>query len=375
MINDRPTQLRVNLDAMLNNYNKLNSLNNEKIGLAVVKADSYGLGSKVIAEHLYQNGVRHFATATLEEALELKDVIKDSMVLVLGVINSQNVKYAVENNVSLTCPSKEWLEESLVHLQQIEGKLKIHVKLDTGMGRIGTSDLEELKEIDNLLDSEKIDFEGIFSHYSNADGEDDNYDNYQTENFERSLKIFTHKPKYIHIENSAGTVKYSNRDDQYNLTRIGIAMYGCYPSGNIEKLDKVQLEPVASLVSKVTHVKKIQAGQKLGYGVSYEAKQDEYIATVPIGYADGLLRRAQGFKIRVGSEECEIVGRVCMDQLMVRCSEKVKVGDDVLFFGEYNGQKVSVDEFAEYQNTISYEIFCCINKRVPRVYYKNKMEL
>ncbi|EGF87219.1 alanine racemase [Gemella haemolysans] len=375
MINDRPTQLRVNLDALLNNYNKLNSLNNEKIGLAVVKADSYGLGSKVIAEHLYQNGVRHFATATLEEALELKDVIKDSMVLVLGVINSQNVKYAVENNVSLTCPSKEWLEESLVHLQQIEGKLKIHVKLDTGMGRIGTSDLEELKEIDNLLDSEKIDFEGIFSHYSNADGEDDNYDNYQTENFERSLKIFTHKPKYIHIENSAGTVKYSNRDDQYNLTRIGIAMYGCYPSGNIEKLDKVQLEPVASLVSKVTHVKKFQAGQKLGYGVSYEAKQDEYIATVPIGYADGLLRRAQGFKIRVGSEECEIVGRVCMDQLMVRCSKNVKVGDDVLFFGEYSGQKVSVDEFAEYQNTISYEIFCCINKRVPRVYYKNKMEL
>lgn len=375
MINDRPTQLRVNLDALLNNYNKLNSLNNEKIGLAVVKADSYGLGSKVIAEHLYQNRVRHFATATLEEALELKDVIKDSMVLVLGVINSQNVKYAVENNVSLTCPSKEWLEESLVHLQQIEGKLKIHVKLDTGMGRIGASDLEELKEIDNLLDSEKIDFEGIFSHYSNADGEDDNYDNYQTENFERSLKIFTHKPKYIHIENSAGTVKYSNRDDQFNLTRIGIAMYGCYPSGNIEKLEKVQLEPVASLVSKVTHVKKFQAGQKLGYGVSYEAKQDEYIATVPIGYADGLLRRAQGFKIRVGSEECEIVGRVCMDQLMVRCSKNVKVGDDVLFFGEYSGQKVSVDEFAEYQNTISYEIFCCINKRVPRVYYKNKMEL
>ncbi|WP_314991040.1 alanine racemase [uncultured Gemella sp.] len=375
MINDRPTQLRVNLDALLNNYNKLNGLNNEKIGLAVVKADSYGLGSKVIAEHLFQNGVRHFATATLEEALELKDVIKDSMVLVLGVTNPQNVKYAVENNVSLTCPSKEWLEESLAHLQQIEGKLKIHVKLDTGMGRIGTSDLEELKEIDNLLDSEKIDFEGIFSHYSNADGEDDNYDNYQTENFERSLKIFTHKPKYIHIENSAGTVKYSNRDDQYNLTRIGIAMYGCYPSGNIEKLDKVQLEPVASLVSKVTHVKKFHAGQKLGYGVSYEAKQDEYIATVPIGYADGLLRRTQGFKIRVGSEECEIVGRVCMDQLMVRCSENVKVGDDVLFFGEYNGQKVSVDEFAEYQNTISYEIFCCINKRVPRVYYKNKMEL
>ena len=375
IIKDRPTQLRVDLDALLNNYNKLNSLNIEKIGLAVVKADSYGLGAKVIARHLYENGVRHFATATLEEALELKGIIKDSMILVLGVINPLNVKYAVENNISLTCPSKEWLEDALLQIQGFDKKLKIHVKIDTGMGRIGASELEELEEINNLLASEKIDFEGIFSHYSNADGENDNYDNYQTENFERSIKVFTHKPKYIHIENSAGTVKYSDREDQYNLSRIGITLYGCYPSENIEKLDKIKLESVASLVSKVTHVKKFSKGQRLGYGISYEAKEDEYIVTIPVGYADGILRRAQGFKIKVGSENCEIVGRVCMDQLMVRCSENIKVGDDVLIFGENNGQKISVDDFATYQDTISYEIFCCINKRVPRVYYKNKMEL
>lgn len=375
IIKDRPTQLRVDLDALLNNYNKLNNLNIEKIGLAVVKADSYGLGAKVIARHLYENGVRHFATATLEEALELKDIIKDSMILVLGVINPLNVKYAVENNISLTCPSREWLEDALLQIQGFDKKLKIHVKIDTGMGRIGASELEELEEINNLLASEKIDFEGIFSHYSNADGENDNYDNYQTENFERSIKVFTHKPKYIHIENSAGTVKYSDREDQYNLSRIGITLYGCYPSENIEKLDKIKLESVASLVSKVTHVKKFSKGQRLGYGISYEAKEDEYIATIPVGYADGILRRAQGFKIKVGLENCEIVGRVCMDQLMVRCSESIKVGDDVLIFGENNGQKISVDDFATYQDTISYEIFCCINKRVPRVYYKNKMEL
>ena len=375
IIKDRPTQLRVDLDALLNNYNKLNNLNIEKIGLAVVKADSYGLGAKVIARHLYENGVRHFATATLEEALELKDIIKDSMILVLGVINPLNVKYAVENNISLTCPSKEWLEDALLQIQGFNKKLKIHVKIDTGMGRIGASELEELEEINNLLASEEIDFEGIFSHYSNADGENDNYDNYQTENFERSIKVFTHKPKYLHIENSAGTVKYSDREDQYNLSRIGITLYGCYPSENIEKLDKIKLESVASLVSKVTHVKKFSKGQRLGYGISYEAEQDEYIATIPVGYADGILRRAQGFKIKVGSENCEIVGRVCMDQLMVRCSENIKVGDDVLIFGENNGQKISVDDFATYQDTISYEIFCCINKRIPRVYYKNKMEL
>ena len=375
MINDRPTELRVDLDAILNNYTKLISLNNKKIGIAIVKADSYGLGARVIADHLYKNGVRYFATATLEEALELKDVICDSMVLVLGVTNPKNIKYALENNISLTCPSKAWLEDCLSELHDIDGKLKIHVKIDTGMGRIGISDKEEIVKIDKLLSSEKIDFEGIFSHYSNADGSDDNYDDYQTENFNERIKLFENKPKYIHIGNSASTVKYSDRKDRYNMTRLGITLYGCYPSENIEKLDKIKLNPVVSLVSKVTHVKKFSKGEKLGYGVSYEAKQDEYIATVPVGYADGILRRAQGFKIKIGTEDCEIVGRVCMDQLMVRCSENIKVGDDVLFFGENNGQKISVDDFATYQDTISYEIFCCINKRVPRVYYKNKMEL
>lgn len=375
MINDRPTKLKVNLDALLKNYNKAKDLNKQKVIIAVVKADSYGLGARVIADHLYRNGVRHFATATLEEALELKDVIFDSMVLVLGVTSPKNVKYALENNVSLTCPSKEWLEDCLSELHDIDGKLKIHVKIDTGMGRIGISDKEELLSIDNLLTSEKIDFEGIFSHYSNADGGDNNYDDHQTKKFDDSIKLFKNKPKYIHIGNSASTVKYNDRKDQYNMTRLGISLYGCYPSENIEKLDKIELDPVVSLVSKITHVKKISKGEKVGYGVSYEAKQDEYIATVPIGYADGILRRAQGFKIKVGTEDCEIVGRVCMDQLMVRCSENTKVGDDVLFFGENNGQKISVDDFATYQDTISYEILCCINKRVPRIYYKNKMEL
>jgi len=242
------------LDALLTNYKKLRNLNPGKIGLAIVKADSYGLGSKVIADYLYKNGVRHFATATLEEALELKDVVKESMVLVLGVTNPKNVKYAVENDISLTCPSKEWFEETLKELEKIDGKLKFHIKLETGMNRIGTSEEKELMEIHNLFYSEKMDFEGIFSHYSNADGEDNEYDDYQTANFNRLVELFKFKPKYIHIDNSAGVIKYSDRDDICNLSRIGIALYGCYPSSNIERLNKLSLEPVASLVSKVEDV-------------------------------------------------------------------------------------------------------------------------
>ncbi|MGX7111860.1 alanine racemase [Gemella cuniculi] len=375
MINDRPTHLRINLDALLSNYNKLNSLSDKKIGLAIVKANAYGLGAKSISEFLYKSGVRYFAVATLEEALEIKENIKDSLVLVLGVVNPKNIKYAVENNISLTCPSKSWLENVIEELKNLDGKLRIHVKLETGMNRIGIFDKKEIMEVDELLGSEKIEFEGIFSHYSNADGDDEEYDAYQTTNFEKLLKLFTNKPQYIHIENSAGAVRYSQREDNYNLSRLGIALYGCYPSENIEKLGKISLETVTSLVSKVTHVKKIPKGAKVGYGATYETKEDEYIATIPIGYADGLLRRAQGFEINVAGEKCKIVGRVCMDQLMVKCTEKIKVGDDVVIFGEYNNQIISVDDFAAYQNTISYEIFCCINPRVPRKYYTNNMEI
>ena len=128
MINDRPTRLIVNLDALLRNYEKLNNLSDKKVGLAIVKANSYGLGSKVISKLLYENGVGHFAVATFEEALELKEVIKESLILVLGVTNPKNVKYAVENNISLTCPSKEWLEEAIKELDSITGKLKSSCK-------------------------------------------------------------------------------------------------------------------------------------------------------------------------------------------------------------------------------------------------------
>lgn len=375
MIYDRPTYLRVDLDALAHNYIELNRLSENKECLAVIKANAYGLGAKVVARHLYKNGARFFATATLEEAIEIKEDVKDSLILVLGVTNPKNIKYAIENDISLTCPSKEWLEAVIGNLENLEGKLKVHVKLETGMNRIGAFDKDEILEIDKLLNSEKIDFEGVFSHYSNADGDDDIYDEYQTKNFEERVNLFTKRPKYIHIENSAGTMKYNERDDRYTLSRIGIALYGEYPSDNIKRLEKVSLKTVASLLSKVTHVKKVDKGTKIGYGITYEAENDEYIATIPAGYADGVLRRAQGFKLNIAGEECEIVGRVCMDQLMVRCSKNIKVGDDVIIYGEYNGEKISVDEFASYQGTISYEVFCCISPRIPRKYYINDTEL
>lgn len=378
MINDRPTILKVRLDCLYNNYKKLVASSKGKIGLAIVKANSYGLGAKVVVDYLYSKGVRHFAVATLEEALEIKEYAKESMILVLGITKVFNVKYALENNISLCVTSKKWLEEVIEIIEKEEksnNKLRVHLKLDTGMNRIGVTNEDDMLEIVKLLFNDCIEFEGVFSHYANADGGSDDYDKKQKKSFENFLNLLNRKPKYIHLDNSAGSIKYGRENETFNLMRLGIALYGSYPSKVVKEMNKIELENVISLVSKVSYVKKVEKSEKIGYGCTYEMPETGYIATIPVGYADGVLRRSQGFRVKINNEDCEIVGRVCMDQLMVRCSNKVKEGDEVLFFGELNGNYISLDDFADYQNTISYEITCCLTERVVRKYYIGDVEL
>lgn len=372
-VQDRPTYLKIDLDNILENFNKLKSRQEDKSIVAVVKANSYGLGADVIAPYLYENGVKHFAVATLEEALQLRPFLGDSMILVLGATNPKNVKHAADNNISLCIHCSEWLEEAIEVLTGSNKILKVHLKLETGMNRIGVSEIKDIELIDSLLESKNVELEGIFSHYSNADAEDRSYDNLQFTKFKTLVSKVRSVSKYIHIENSAGTIRY--QDDYSNMTRVGIALYGCYPSDEVKRLKEVELKTTASLISEVVHLKKVKKGEKIGYGCTYEAEKDEYIATIPIGYADGFLRRAQGFKVYVGDELCEIVGRICMDQLMVRCSASTKLGDKVLFFGNYNGNNIDVDDLANYENTISYEIFCCLGQRILRKYYINNQEV
>lgn len=373
IVQDRPTFLKIDLDNILENFNKLKEKQKGKIIVAVVKANSYGLGADVIAPYLYKNGVKHFAVATLEEALQLRPFLGDSMILVLGATNPKNVKHAVDNNISLCIHSVEWLEEAIKTLSTNDKILKVHLKLETGMNRLGVNEIKDIELINDLLKSKNIELEGIFSHYSNADAADVSYDDFQFNNFKNLLSKVKTSPKYIHIENSAGTIRY--QDDYSNMARVGIALYGCYPSDEVKKLKEVELKSTVSLISEVVHLKKVKKGEKIGYGCTYETVKDEYIATIPIGYADGFLRRAQGFKVYVGDELCEIVGRICMDQLMIRCSANTKLGDKVLFFGNYNGNNIDVDDLANYENTISYEIFCCLGQRILRKYYINNQEV
>ncbi|MBF0713994.1 alanine racemase [Gemella sp. GH3] len=375
MIQDRPTYLKVNLDNILFNYNSIkNNINNKEI-MAILKADAYGLGAKVVGKYLYENGVKTYGVATLEEALELKTVVEDSLILVLGVINPKNINIAIENNISLCCPSVKWLENAISNTKDNKSKLKLHLKIDSGMSRIGITSEEEARKINDMVISENIALEGIFTHYANADDSDNSYDYRQREIFDSIVSQIKLKPKYIHQENSAASIKYAQDESKLNLVRIGIALYGSYPSADIQEETDIPLKNVSSLISEVVHIKEIPEHSKVGYGCSYETENKEFIATIPIGYRDGILRFSQGWNVIVNGKKCEIVGRVCMDQLMIRCDKDVRLGDKVIFYGHYNDYYLPVEEYANYLKTIPYEIYCLIGSRVLRKYYINNKEL
>lgn len=245
------------------------------------------------------------------------------------------------------------------HLETLidQQPLKIHIKLDTGMHRIGLTSKAQLDEMLNTIDYNKFILEGIFTHYATADGEQAAFDQ-QRELFYDL--VADHKFKYIHCCNSAAMAYH--HDDRSNLGRIGIIMYGIDPAGNETK----EFKQVMSLYSKVALIKKIKAGDRVGYGLTYTADEDEYLATIPIGYADGLIRKNQGRNVYINGKYFEIVGRVCMDQIMVRVDETIKEGDKVEIFGAH----ISLASMARELETIPYEIICLITKRVDRLYIK-----
>lgn len=329
--------------------------------MAVIKADAYGHGYREVALFLKDLPyIEMFAVATLSEAIELRELGIAKGILILGAIptSKEDIDLAIKYDISLTMISLEYLD-LLTKLVDDQQTLKIHIKLDTGMHRIGLTSKEQLKTLLQKIDPHKFNIEGIFTHFATADGDQ--------EAFLQQYNLFYEmlgnaKFKYIHCCNSAAIAYYD--DQKSNLGRLGITMYGCSPAGK-------EGEPVKQVMSLYTHValvKTLKAGQRVGYGLTYQAKEDEYLATLPIGYADGIIRKNQGRKVYINGKYYEIVGRVCMDQLMVRVDGTVKVGDQVEIFGKH----ISLESMAKELETISYEILCLISKRVPRIYLQNK---
>ncbi len=368
----RETWAEINLDAIKHNITQIKEILPQETNIiAVVKANAYGHGIVPIAKKALESGANALAVAILEEAMILREASITVPILVLGFVPAKHAPIAAKNNITLTIFQKKWLED--LNQFQFERPLKTHIKLDTGMGRIGIRSGDELinliKEIDN---NKNVLLTGIFTHFATADAKELVFYDEQVKRLEELLSVFKKnctKEVIVHVGNSAASIRFP--ESMHNCIRFGISMYGLYPSKDVRIENRLDLIPAFSLHSRLVHVKKIAKGESVSYGRTYIAETDEWIGTVPIGYGDGWSRKLQGMSVLVNGRKMPIVGRICMDQLMIRLDEEFEIGTKVTLIGEQGKELIEMDEVADYLGTINYEIPCMINERVPRIYVGN----
>ncbi|WP_240793304.1 alanine racemase [Psychrobacillus vulpis] len=362
----RPTFIRINLSAIQTNIQHLKQTlpKHTKI-IAVVKANAYGHGDIEVANAALSAGATQLAVATPEEALRIRDAGITAELLVLGAVPASFLSKASEKNITLTAYSLEWLHS----IRHFTGPLKVHVKIDSGMGRIGFVEEGELTEALAFIQQRSwLQITGAFTHFSTADEENTEHYNKQVKTFERLLSLFKFKPDIVHTANSAALLRDPNQF--WDAVRFGISMYGIAPSSFIGENLPFPLKQALALETEVVHVKKIKKGASVGYGAMYTAVEDEWIATLPIGYADGLLRKLHNQSVLVNGKRAKIVGKICMDQCMIRLEEQVPLGEKAVLIGKQAAEEITIEEWADALQTIPYEICCMLSNRIPRIYSK-----
>ncbi len=372
----RAAWAEVDLDALAHNIREVRRLAQQgALVTAVIKADGYGHGAKKIAQTLLDNGADRFAIAVLDEGIELRRAGFDVPILVLGFTDKERAEEIISNNLEQAVYSWD-LAEALSNEAVRQGKTaKIHIKVDTGMGRIGLqATMDSVQLIKKISQLPNITLEGIFTHFAVADAVDKEYTKGQYEKFNwicNELEKENVKINIRHCGNSATIIDL--HDMHMDMVRAGIMLYGLKPSDEV-MLDRLELKQVMSLKVRISHVKEIEAGQSVSYGRRFIAEKKSKIASLPIGYADGYTRMLSGkAEALVKGKRVPVVGRICMDQCMIDITgiDDVKAGDEVVLFGKQNGSFIHIDELAEKLGTINYEIVCMISKRVPRVYIKD----
>ena len=356
----RDTWAEIDLDAITHNVKQIKDLHPTKEIFAVVKANGYGHGDAEVSKVAIEAGVSCLAVSGLDEALRLRNSGIEVPILVLGMTRLKDVPLAAENNISLTAHDEMWIEH-LVSLP-LTTPVKVHLKIDSGMHRLGLMTEEQVQKNFNMLKTAPmVEVEGVFTHMATADS-DKEYLGHQIETFKRLIaNLDLSDVKYVHLENTA-TLLQKEFDFDHGI-RLGLGLYGINPDKEFIPIE-FELKPALKLLSNLVQVKKIKKGDKVGYGATYEAQEDEWIGVVPIGYADGWTRSHQGRHVIVNGYECEIIGRVCMDQMMIRLPKQFPMGTEVTLIGD----GMPVERVAKEVGTISYEILCLISDRVPRVY-------
>ncbi|MCD3437176.1 alanine racemase [Streptococcus equi subsp. zooepidemicus] len=360
----RPTVARVDLEAIRANIDNIHQHIPKKVKTyAVVKANAYGHGAVAVSKAV-EDQVDGYCVSNLDEALELRQAGIDKEILILGVILASELQLAIKHQLTITVASLEWLE--LAKKESVDfSQLHVHVKVDSGMGRIGVRSLAEANQLISILSDMGVQLDGIFTHFATADESDHTMFDKQLTFFKQLVAQLDKKPALVHASNSATSLWHS--ETIFNAIRLGIVIYGLNPSGNSLSLP-CSLKEALSLESRLVHVKQIQAGDSVGYGASYVAAEPEYVGTLPIGYADGWTRNMQGFKVLVEGEFCDIIGRVSMDQLTIRLPKAYPIGTKVTLIGQQGKQVITATDVADYRGTINYEVLCLLSDRIPREY-------
>lgn len=367
----------VDVDALMWNMAQVKGLVGDDVKLAaVVKANGYGHGSLEIMKYLIDAGAEMIVVSSVNEAVEMRKKYKKTQTLVLGYTPDENVDEAIRYGVIQTITTEAQAKYLSDTAQRIGMGVSCHIKIDTGMNRIGFKVCEESADaIARIAELPGIHINGIFSHFATADESDKAFMNLQFDRFCKMNEMLEKrgiKAPIKHIANSAGIIDFPKC--HMNMVRSGIITYGIYPSNEVDR-KKIELKPAMSLKSRISHIKTIEEDSGISYGLTETVKAGSVIATIPVGYADGYPRSLSSrAEVLIRGKRAKIKGRVCMDQFMVDISHipQAKVGDEVVLIGRSEDEYISVDELAEIGNTISYELLCMIGRRVPRIYIKDK---
>lgn len=352
----RNTYVEINLKNIENNVKALiNRYSNYKYYFGVVKADCYGHNNIKTVEVIIKGGCNYLAVATLDEALEIRKFISDIPILCLGIIPLEFISECSENNITITVSNLDYLKQLL--LQKCDN-LKVHIKINTGMNRLGVNNTLEFNEMYKMIKNSNLILEGVYTHIYNALNETTTLE--QFKKFEDiTSEINLNDIPIVHIGASDATITYLKLP-YANGCRLGIAMYGLMDNKDIA------LSSTFSLYSEVIQINEVE-NETVGYNGSYKVSGKEKIAVIPIGYADGIIRKNTGRNVYINDKAYKIVGNVCMDMLFVKVDDTVKVGDKVTIIKDIP----HIEEIAKHLDTISYEVICSISKRVPRMYIDN----
>ena len=365
------TWVEVDLGTIENNIAILSKLTGVSV-MAVVKANAYGHGIIPVAGAALRSGAEWLGVARVEEALELRANNYSCPILVMGYSPLKHQKEAIAKDISISIWGREQLNDVSVLADNLQIPAKVHLKIDTGMSRLGAAGKDALYLAEYINHTETVIFEGIFTHYARADENDQSSAFLQEGDFLELLGKLNEagfKPPYVHAANSAASLFM--QDSRFSLIRPGISIYGLHPSP--DRLLPGEFRAALEWKAVLSQVKVLPPGSGVSYGHEYITQKDERIGTIPVGYADGF-RRVGGNQVLVGGKRVPVVGRVCMDQVCVHLDEVpgAKAGDEVVIIGSQGASRITAEQVAERWGTINYEVVCGLAARVPRIYTQTR---